>query len=266
MQKNNPIGVFDSGVGGLTVAKEIMRLLPYEHIVYFGDTARVPYGTKSREAIIRFSKQNVGILLKHEVKMVVVACNSSSSHALPALKSKFKVPILGVIEPGAKKAAATTKNKRIGVIATKATINSQSYARQIKKYGRSFQVTGQACPLFVPLAEEGWFKYRETFMIAERYLQPLKKAGVDTVILGCTHYPLLKPVLQKVIGRRVSLIDSAKEVAVEVKKLLEKNHALRTQKTKPRYEFLISDERQHFQKLAKRFLGGEIRNVKRVSV
>ena len=261
--RNQPIGVFDSGLGGLTVVKELMRQLPKENVVYFGDTARVPYGTKSKESIVRFSKENVAILLKHKVKMVVVACNTSSSLALPLLHRSFDLPIIGVINPGARRAVATTRNKKIGVIATQATITSQAYTKTIKKFDPSVQVASQACPLFVPLAEEGWFEKKSTIDIAQEYLRPIKNAKVDTLILGCTHYPLLKSVLHKVMGKGVKLVDSTQTVVGEVKGLLENTGKARISKTQPKYKFLVSDQPKHFRKLAKRFLGFNIKNVQR---
>lgn len=270
MAKNNhrnyAIGVFDSGLGGLTVVKELIRLLPYEDIVYFGDTARVPYGTKSRESIIRFSKQNVGLLLKHKVKLIVVACNTSSSLALAELKKNFKVPIMGVINPGAQKAVRVTKHKRVGVIATAATVNSQAYPRRIKELDRRIKVVSQACALFVPLAEEGWFNRSVTETVAHTYLDKLKKYHVDALILGCTHYPLLKPVLKRVMGPKVELVDSAREVAREVKAMLKQRGMARASTHRGKCEFLVSDQPQHFQRLARRFLGFNIRNVKRCDV
>lgn len=262
---NRPIGVFDSGLGGLTVFKELMRQLPHEDIIYFGDTARVPYGTKSKEAIIRFSKQNVSILMKYKVKMVVVACNSSSSFALPVLRESFKIPIIGVIEPGAKKAVGTTTNNVIGVIATTATITSGSYTKKIKQLNSKAKVLTQACPLFVPLVEEGLFVHKPTELIAKQYLNKIKQSKVDTLILGCTHYPLLKSIIQKVVGKNVTLIDSAKEVAKDVKELLLKSRYIQIKKRQAKYLFLVSDQPKHFQQLAKLFLGGGITNVKRYS-
>ncbi|MDO8580706.1 MAG: glutamate racemase [Candidatus Omnitrophota bacterium] len=259
------IGVFDSGLGGLTVVKELMRLLPQEDIIYYGDTARVPYGTKSKEAIIRFSCENTDVLLKHNVKMVVVACNSCSSYALPILRKKYKVPILGVIRPGARKAVQTTRNRRIGVIATSATVNSNAYIKNIKILNQSLRVWQQPCPLFVPLAEEGWFDKSASFNIAREYLAPLKKMNIDTLILGCTHYPLLKSILQKAIGGKVTLIDSAREVACEVKNLLGKKNLLNPRaRRKANYTFLISDRPQAFKKLARNFLGRELEHIKKV--
>jgi len=257
--RNNPIGVFDSGLGGLTVVKELMRQLPLEDIVYYGDTARVPYGTKSRKSIISFSKENTKILLKHKVKMIIVACNSSSSYALDSLKKEFRVPIIGVIGAGAKKASVLTKNNKVGVIATTATIASGQYVKTIKDYKKSIKVFSKACPLFVPLVEEGWFNKPVTLEVARNYLEVLKKSGIDALILGCTHYPLLKNTIQKVMGKKVVLIDSAKEVAREVKQLLNEKNCRRTLKRKARYKFLISDRPQEFKRIAKTFLGTEMK-------
>jgi glutamate racemase len=264
LKTENAIGVFDSGLGGLTVMKALMRVLPTEHIVYLGDTARVPYGTKSKEAIIRFSKENVTELLKHNVKIIVVACNSSASHALDILQKEFPLPVIGVIGPGVRKAVSLTKNKKIGVIATQATINSSAYNDKIQESAAGIRVTSQACPLFVPLVEEGWFNGPVTKSVAETYLKNIQKAGVDTLILGCTHYPLLKTVLTKVLGRTVKLIDSAQEVSREVKRVLEEANLTRRGKSQPSYKFLVSDQPQHFQRLAKRFLGYNIHHVERI--
>ena len=267
IERNRPIGVFDSGLGGLTVVKELLRQLPRENVVYFGDTARVPYGTKSREAIIRFSQENVTILKQYRVKMVVVACNTSSSFALPTLHRSFTdLPILGVIGPGARKAGEVTRNKRVGVIATAATINSGEYVKSIKALDRSIQVFVQKCPLFVPLVEEGWTEKEVSVKIAAEYLKPLKKARVDTLILGCTHYPLLKEVLRKVMGKDVRLVDSAQAVVEDVKELLSTTNAAREGAASASRRFLVSDEPRHFHRLAKQFLGFEIKNVKRCYV
>jgi glutamate racemase len=263
---NHPIGVFDSGLGGLTVVKEIMRRLPQENIIYFGDTARVPYGTKSKESIIRFSQENVLMLIKHKVKMVIIACNTSSSVALEVLKRSFAVPVMGVIEPGARKAVDATRNKRVGVIGTLSTIKSEKYLKTIQRLDSSVEVFSQPCPLFVPLAEEGWFAKKTTFAVAREYLAPLKKARVDTLILGCTHYPLLKRVIQKVMGPQVTLIDSAGAVVEEVKQFLKQHQKGRITHRHGQHLFLVSDEPKHFHHLAKRFLGHAIKNVKRSPV
>lgn len=261
---NAPIGVFDSGLGGLTVVKALQRLLPQEHIVYFGDTARVPYGTKSKESVIRFSQQNASILMQQGVKLIVVACNTSSSWALSGLKRHCSVPVLGVIEPGAKKAVAVTQTKRIGVIGTPATINSGKYVALMKKQDKAIKAITQACPLFVPLAEEGWGDKRVTRDIVELYLKDVKKASVDTLILGCTHYPLLKKTIQQVMGSSVTLVDSAEVMAQEVNALLTKQSLLRTKKTKTKYNYIVSDQPEHFRQLAKRFLGHDIGQVRRM--
>jgi len=262
--RNHPIGVFDSGLGGLTVVKALQRYLPHEHIVYFGDTARVPYGTKSSAAIIRFSKENVRILMRHDVKMVVVACNSSSSYALNALKREFKLPITGVIDAGVRRAVSTTRNKVIGIVATPATIASGAYQRKIKALNSSLKVICQACPLFVPLAEEGWFRHKATQLIATDYLATIRRSRADTVVLGCTHYPLLKPIFKRILGRHVTLIDSAEEVALEVRDFLDRIDNDRLSSTKGRIAFLVSDMPSHFSRTAARFLGYKIRNVKKV--
>lgn len=262
--ENDPIGVFDSGLGGLTVVKELMQQLPNERIIYFGDTARVPYGTKSRESVIRFSKQNAQILADAGVKMIVVACNTSSSWALPVLKRSFKMPILGVIEPGAKKAAETTQNNKVGIVATQSTVSSGKYHKAIIAQNSQIKVFAKACPLFVPLAEEGRVEGSIPKAIAKEYLMELQLKDVDTIILGCTHYPLLKLVIAQVMGKNVTLIDSAHVVAQEVKCILSRKGLLRTSLSKPKHQFLVSDEPKHFQLLAKRFLGKNIGSVKRL--
>jgi len=263
MNEDAPIGVFDSGLGGLTVVKELIHHLPNERIIYFGDTARVPYGTKSADTIIRYSREIVKALLEEKVKMIVVACNTASSLALEVLKKEFDLPILGVIEPGARKAVAVTRNQRIGIIATSSTIKSGKYAQKIVQLNNAIKVEAQACPLFVPLVEEGWFDHSVTFQVAEQYLVNMKKKKVDTLILGCTHYPLLKNVLHNVMGPRVQLVDSAQEVALQVKDELAKNHLLRTRLKPGQHTFIVTDEPLQFQRLALRFLGGGVKNVRR---
>jgi len=259
----NPIGVFDSGLGGLTVVKELIHHLPNERIVYFGDTARVPYGTKSGETIIRYSREIVTALLKHKVKIVVVACNTASSLALEVLKNEFDVPVLGVIEPGARKAMEVTRNKRVGIIATSSTVKSGKYAKKILQLDKDIIVTSQPCPLFVPLVEEGWFDHAVTYQVAQQYLAEMKKKKVDTLILGCTHYPLLKQVLHNVMGSKVQLVDSAQEVALQVKQVLSKKQLLRTRLGPGQHTFIVTDEPKQFQRLASRFLGGGVKNVRR---
>ena len=262
---NRPIGVFDSGVGGLTVVKELTYILPYEKIIYFGDTARVPYGIKSKETIMKFSLENVLFLLKQDVKMIVIACNTSSSVALPMLKRHFKIPIIGVIGPGVKEAIYATRNKRIGVIATKATINSCAYERQIKRIDPAIKVFNQACPLLVPLTEEGWRNEKVTYVIASHYLKPLKKSNIDTLILGCTHYPLLKNIFKNILGNSVRLIDSAQQVAYETKEVLANEGLLNNKIKHSNCLFYVSDELQQFKKVANNFLGKNIDNLKRIN-
>lgn len=258
------IGVFDSGVGGLTVVRELMRQLPRESIIYFGDTARVPYGTKSKDTIIKFSIENVKFLLKFDVKLIVVACNTASSISLASLRFHFNVPIIGVIRPGAREAVRLTKNKRVGVIGTKTTIASKAYEDEIKYRDRTIRVMSKACPLFVPLVEEGWIKEKITKEIAKTYLTPIKKQKADTLILGCTHYPLLKGVIKQVMGDGINLIDSAYQTAREVNTLLSQKGLLNPSSEKPRYEFYVSDEPENFINIGERFLGKSLKHVERV--
>jgi len=255
---NRPIGIFDSGIGGLTVVREVIKNLPNEDIVYFGDTARVPYGTKSPNTVIKFSVENTLFLLRFKVKVIVVACNTSSSYAIETLKNNFKLPVIGVIGPGIEEAAKTTKCGRIGVIGTTATIHSASYQKQIKAIDPRLKVFNQACPLFVSLVEEGWLNDKVTYMIAERYLKPLKDKKIDTLILGCTHYPLLKKVIQEIMGRNVTLVDSAKQVACHVKKILSWGDSISSNKKKPKYKYYVSDEPDKFIETGEKFLGRKI--------
>lgn len=255
------IGVFDSGVGGLTVVREIIRQLPGEDIIYFGDTARVPYGTKSKETVIRFSIEDILFLLKHEVKLICVACNTVSSVALPSIRQHFRVPLVGVITPAVKEAVYATQNKRIGVIGTKATIKSRTYEKEIKQLDTKMKVVACACPLFVPLVEEGWLKGSVVLDVAREYLAPLKKAKVDSVILGCTHYPLLKSVIQQVLGSRVKLIDSARQVAIEVKNILD-SEGLLSLGRRGKHQFYVSDNPEWFGGLAEKFLGEKIKDIR----
>lgn len=260
-----PIGVFDSGIGGLTVVKALIEELPAESIVYFGDTARVPYGTKSKSTIVKFSLENVEFLLRFGVKCIVIACNTSSSWALPTLRKYFKVPIIGVIRPGALAAVRQTRNKRIGVIGTNATINSRAYEIAIQRIDPAIKVVSQGCPLFVPLVEEGWLNGSICLEVAERYLQPLTRQRIDTLILGCTHYPLLAPTIQKVLGPSVTLVDSAKQTVAEVRGVLMGSDALSTRQSHPRYRFFVTDEPTHFNRIGHQFLGRVIGSVERVN-
>lgn len=220
-RKDAPIGIFDSGVGGLTVAEEVMRQLPAEKIVYFGDTARVPYGSKSKDTIVRFSRQIIRYLKTWDVKAIVVACNTASALALPEIQKELDIPIVGVIEPGARVAAEITKNGRIGIIGTEGTINSHIHTKLIKDEKPSYEVTEKACPLFVPLVEEGFFLDTPvTYEIAGKYLEVMKEKDIDTLILGCTHYPFLRETIKNIMGEGVNLVNPAYETARELKKLL----------------------------------------------
>ena len=217
---NRPIGVFDSGMGGLTVMREIMRQIPNEKVIYFGDTARVPYGSKSKETVTRFSRQIVRFLQSKQVKAIVVACNTASAYALDDLEKEIDIPIIGVVKPGAKVAAEATRNGQVGVIATEGTISSNIYTTYIRQLRPEVQVTGKACPLFVPLVEEGLWQDPVTDEIAKRYLSSLIDTGIDTLILGCTHYPLIRSTVAKVMGDHVTLVNPAYETARELKELL----------------------------------------------
>ncbi|MEA3369226.1 MAG: glutamate racemase [Candidatus Ratteibacteria bacterium] len=258
--KNGPIGIFDSGVGGLTVFREIRRLFPYEDIVYFGDTARLPYGTKSPETIVRFALKNINFLKNHDVKVIVIACNTASA-VLLNLKKKFRIPVINVIEPGARQALLFSRNKKIGVIGTESTIQSRAYEKALRRYNPSAKIFTRACPLFVPLIEEDWVKKPETKFIVKRYLSALKATGIDALILGCTHYPLLKPLIQKEIGREVKLIDSAREVAKELDEVLKTKRLPLKEKGLPRDRFFVSDLPPKFRKIGERFLGRKLGKI-----
>ena len=263
MSDRRPIGIFDSGIGGLTVAGQIQKILPEEDIVYFGDTARVPYGTKSKETVTKFSVENVEFLMEKDVKLVVVACNTASSLSLDFLKRCFRVPIIGVIEPGAKGAVSTTRNNRVGVIGTNATVSSGAYEKAIKKINSRISVSAQGCPLFVPLVEEGWLNRDVTRQVASTYLAALKAKKIDTLIMGCTHYPLLREVIQEVMGRNVLLVDSAKEVAKEARIILDSAGLLNSPGRKGKHNFFVSDEPSRFVRMAERFLKRRIKCAKR---
>lgn len=266
---NSPIGVFDSGVGGLTVAREIMRQLPNERIVYFGDTARVPYGSKSKETVTRYSRQIVRFLETQQVKAIVVACNTASAYAMEELEKEVDLPMIGVVKPGARTALATTTNKKIGVVATEATINSGIYSRYIEEHDTSVSVVGKACPLFVPLVEEGLWEDPVTDEIARRYLTELIDSGIDTLILGCTHYPMLRSTVGKIMGEGVTLVNPAYETARELKALLaerglESEHrpGLGTEL----YRFFVSDGAEKFQRFANSILPYGILSAKVIRI
>lgn len=264
-----PIGVFDSGRGGLTVAREILRQLPNEKIVYFGDTARVPYGSKSKETVIRYSRQIVRFLLTKNVKAIVVACNTASAFALEALTNEFNIPIIGVIKPGAKTAVESTRTKRIGVIGTEGTIRSAIYTQVIHEYDREAIVLGKACPLFVSLVEEGWLHDTVTDEVAARYLSEFKDRDIDTLIMGCTHYPLIRSTIMKVVGEDVFLVNPAYETAISLKKLLAEKEIASQEDLIPRsdmYDFYVSDAPRNFVEFANSIMPIEVVNATQVNI
>ena len=267
--KNLPIGVFDSGVGGLTVAREIMRQIPNERIVYFGDTARVPYGGKSKEIVTKYSQQIVRFLRTQNVKAIVIACNTASAYALEEIKKEIDIPIIGVVKPGAVTATKATRNGKIGVIAPEGTINSQIYTQYIKDLKQDAEVLGKACPLFVPLVEEGLLEDPVTDEIAQRYLSVLIDSGIDTLILGCTHYPLIRSTVGRVMGEKVTLVNPAYETALELKRLLIEKQML--QEEKPalgtnQYQFFVSDGAEKFQHFANTIFKYGILAVKQINI
>lgn len=267
MSARAPIGVFDSGIGGLTVVGALTRRLPRESILYFGDTARVPYGPKSPDTVRRYAHEISGWLLREGVKTVVVACNTATAHALPELQAELPVPVIGVIEPGAKAALAVTRDGGIGVIGTAGTIASGAYARAIWSHAPSATVVSQACPLFVPLVEEGWTEHPATRLVAREYLAPLIAAHVRALVLGCTHYPLLRSVLGEVMGDAVELIDSADATAEEVSRVLaEKKLVVADDAPEPIHRFVASDAPAQFLRLGQRFLGAAIERVETVTL
>lgn len=262
---NKAIGVFDSGIGGLTVYKELKEKMPGEKVVYLGDTARLPYGTKSKQAIIKFSIENAWFLLEKQIKIIVVACNSSSSHALPQLQDEFDLPVLGVIEPGAE-AAVSCSRGRVGVIGTTATIMSGAYEASIKAKNPDLEIVSRDCPLFVPLIEEGWIKHPVTRQVIEEYLLPLKQKGIDSLVLGCTHYPVIKETIASVMGDEISLIDSAQTTAHKVHGMLQSLGWLSEAVSNGEDEFYVTDFPDRFKKVGEIFLQKVIDRVTEVAI
>jgi glutamate racemase len=261
MDPQKPIGVFDSGIGGLTVLKEIKYHLPGENLVYFGDEARFPYGIKSAETVTRFSHEVADYLMRQDIKMLVVACNTATACALASLRERMPVPVIGVLMPGAYAAARATSTGRVGIIGTEGTINSGVYARLIRNIRPGTEVFGKACPLFVPLVEEGRLTGEITRLIAEDYLGALKGYDIDTLVLGCTHYPLLKAVIAEVMGPSVTLIDSAHETAQEVLRVLNKTGLLNNSQEPGHIRYFVTDAPERFKAIGERFLGYEIPEV-----
>lgn len=268
VKKSAPVGVFDSGVGGLTVAREIMRHLPNENIVYFGDTARVPYGSKSKDNIIRYSRQIINFLKSENVKAIVIACNTASALALDVVRAEIDIPIIGVVEPGARAALEVTRTKKIGVIGTEATIRSAMYEKIIQGLDPEAMVIGKACPLFVPLVEEGFAKHRVTQEIIDYYLAALLEMGIDSLILGCTHYPLLRSRIREYVGDRITLVNPAYETAIDLKKLLESYDMENTGEHQEHasYSFYVSDAADKFKQFANSILPYDIETTQQINI
>lgn len=265
---NRPIGIFDSGLGGLTVLKEIMKLMPEESMVYFGDSGRTPYGTKSKETVIKYTLQNIRFLMNQDIKMIVIACNTVSAYSLEVVRNNFDIPIIEVIRPGAIAGIKNTKNKKIGVIGTTATINSRAYEKAISSIDNSIKVISKACPLFVPLVEEGpkWWEHDITYRIALEYLSPLKQADIDTLVLGCTHYPLLQKIISRVMGDEVKLVSSALEVAKVTKYIIEENNIARDPNIGSVYRYYTSDSVDKFEPLCSAILNRKITCAERADI
>ncbi|KQC07970.1 MAG: glutamate racemase [Candidatus Cloacimonas sp. SDB] len=257
-----PIGIFDSGVGGLTVFREIRKNFPYEDIIYFGDTARVPYGPKSRNTIVEYSVQNARFLTQYGAKIIVVACNTSSAVALEHLQKNFSIPVIGVIESGAEAAVKATCNNKIGVIGTDGTIRSNAYFNAISALFSKMEIHSRACPLFVSLVEEGWENHEVTEIIIKEYLTPLLAKKIDTLVLGCTHYPILKPAIRKIVGNEIALIDSAEALALQLQKLIPKQEIEQDGKD----TFFVSDNEEKFRKIASHILGRNIQTLMNVKL
>jgi len=266
MNASAPIGVFDSGIGGLTVVRELIGMMPGEGVVYLGDTARVPYGIRSPETVRRYALEGMRFLLSKGIKFLVVACNTVSAVGLEDLSQSMPVPVVGVLKPGARAAARSTRNGKVGVIGTAATIKSSSYVKAIRSFDPSIEVMGKACPLFVPLVEEGWLEGEVPALAAERYLAEFRATGIDTLVLGCTHYPLLKPVISGVMGEGVRLIDSASETALMVKEQLAGMGLQNPSRNGGVREFYVTDSPEGFKSVGGRFLGQGIENIAKVQL
>lgn len=262
-----PIGIFDSGLGGLTVVKEVMNHLPYESIIYFGDTARVPYGNKSKQTVTKFSAQIIRFLESKGVKAIIIACNTVSSNSIEDLRGMFPhIHIEGVVEPGVKMALEKTQTGRIGIIGTEATIRSNKYPSLIQESNPKTRVFSRPCPLFVPLVEDNWGLHPVTRMIAQEYLVPLLNEGIDTLILGCTHYPILSHVIQDVVGKDITLVNPAQEAAYKIGEVLQSQNRLALGETSPDYRFYVSDHTAQFEGMAKEFLNRSISNVEKIDI
>jgi glutamate racemase len=261
-----PIGIFDSGVGGLTVCRQLSRLLPDESIVYLGDTARVPYGSKSKITILRYSRACARLLMQYDIKLLVIACNTATAYALTALQEELPIPVVGVVDSGARAAIKRTKNGKVGVIGTRALISSQSYEEVLNRLQDNLSIATRACPLFVPFAEEGWTAGEAIHAVAQKYLSPLKEQNIDTLVLGCTHYPLLRSVIQEVMGPGVTLVDSAEETAKYVSLLLREQAIGNDSSIAPTSLFLVTDSPESFAQTGERFWGKALKEIQWVDI
>ncbi len=265
-KRDKAIGVFDSGLGGLTVFKEITKVLPNEEIIYFGDTARVPYGSRSSETVTKYTFQSINFLLENNVKAIVIACNTASARSLAAAQERYNIPIIGVIKPGASGAIQTTKNKRIGIIGTAGTINSKAYEQEIFQRDPHAEVFAKACPLFVPIVEEGWGNTKVAELTAREYLEYFSDKDIDTLVMGCTHYPILHDTIYKVTEGKINLINPAVETALRLKQLLEQTSLLYCGEREVEHKFFVSDLPERFQKLGEEFLNHPFENVSLVEI
>ena len=263
---NRPIAVFDSGIGGLTVLKEIIEQLPGEDIIYFGDTARIPYGTRSKETVIKYVLQSFGFLMTKDIKAIVIGCNTATALAIEEAKEQFDLPIIGVVEPGALAAASATKNESIGVIGTEGTINSNAYQRRIRQILPTADIIGISCPLFVPIVEEGWENSDVALIAAEKYLLELKEHNIDTLVLGCTHYPVLRYTIGKVMGADVKLINPAYETAKLTKNILKEKGLLNEKLDGGHYKYYVSDDPDKFKRIGGNMIRSQIGMVEKVNI
>ncbi|EGT5044348.1 glutamate racemase [Clostridioides difficile] len=263
---NKPIGVFDSGLGGLTVLKEIMKILPNEDIIYFGDTARIPYGSRSKETIIKYTFQAINFLKTKGVKAIVIACNTATARSLKEAQEKYDIPIIGVIEAGARTAVTSTKNKIVGIIGTEGTISSKAYNLEISKIDESIEIVNKACPLFVPIVEEGWANTEVAKLTAKIYLQELKEKNIDSLVLGCTHYPILKRTIGEEVGEHIKLVNPAKETAKDLKKILEVQNIINNTEIHGTYQYYVSDIPEKFSDIAREFLKKKIDKIQKVEI
>lgn len=260
------IGVFDSGLGGLTVLKEISKVLPNENIIYFGDTARVPYGPRSSETVTKYTFQSINFLLENDIKAIVIACNTASARSLEKAQERYNVPIIGVVKPGARRAVISTKNNKIGVIGTEGTVQSKAYELEMKKLLSNVEVYSKPCGLFVPIVEEGWADSQVALLTAQEYLSAFNGTEIDTLVLGCTHYPILTNTIKKVTGNKIRLVNPAEETALDLKKLLEEKELINIQTEKPKYKYFVSDMPERFMSIGQNFIQKPFEDISVVEI